>query len=479
MREFGAARYTAPLSDNFTSDWDRFEPIVLIVWREAFGIELDPWQRALLRAILETYPPGHARAGQLRYRSVVVSMGRQNGKTELGAILGLWGLLRQSNAFTVGLASSKEQADLIYARARKAITGNPTLAKRFRRSTGTRGLETHDGAIYRVAPATSAGLQGIPITTALVDELHILPRELWADVVNGMGGRPNTLVIGITTAGGDESELLKNLYETGDKAVAGDPTLERFGFFCWEAPESIVPTDDAKLLDYLKAANPALSGGRLDPETILADVRALSTAEILRYRLNRFTSGTEAFIDLAKWGECQRPWDSEWPTGTQPVIALDWSTGQQYATIAAAALDESGNAHTQLVATIVNPTLEGLTALCEELSFRYPTAFVMYSYRLRELGNELKRRGYPVSLYSPADIVRASNSFYARVARKTLRHAGDPLLTVQLPRTVSKPHGDSFIISASDSSTEIDAVMATVMAVHAAEVTPQQTASFF
>lgn len=406
-------------------------------------------------------------------------MGRQNGKTELGAILGLWGLLRQSNAFTIGLASSKEQADLIYARARKAITGNPTLAKRFRRSTGTRGLETHDGAIYRVAPATSAGLQGIPITTALVDELHILPRELWADVVNGMGGRPNTLVIGITTAGGDESELLKNLYETGDKAVAGDPTLERFGFFCWEAPESIVPTDDAKLLDYLKAANPALSGGRLDPETILADVRALSTAEILRYRLNRFTSGTEAFIDLAKWGECQRPWDSEWPTGTQPVIALDWSTGQQYATIAAAALDESGNAHTQLVATIVNPTLEGLTALCEELSFRYPTAFVMYSYRLRELGNELKRRGYPVSLYSPADIVRASNSFYARVARKTLRHAGDPLLTVQLPRTVSKPHGDSFIISASDSSTEIDAVMATVMAVHAAEVTPQQTASFF
>lgn len=406
-------------------------------------------------------------------------MGRQNGKTELGAILGLWGLLRQSNAFTVGLASSKEQADLIYARARKAITGNPTLAKRFRRSTGTRGLETHDGAIYRVAPATSAGLQGIPITTALVDELHILPRELWADVVNGMGGRPNTLVIGITTAGGDESELLKNLYETGERAVAGDPTLERFGFFCWEAPESIVPTDDAKLLDYLKAANPALSGGRLDPETILSDVRALSNAEILRYRLNRFTSGTEAFIDLAKWGECQRPWDSEWPTGTQPVIALDWSTGQQYATIAAAALDESGNAHTQLVATIVNPTLEGLTALCEELSFRYPAAFVMYSYRLRELGNELKRRGYPVSLYSPADIVRASNSFYARVARKTLRHAGDPLLTVQLPRTVSKPHGDSFIISASDSSTEIDAVMATVMAVHAAEVTPQQTASFF
>lgn len=464
------ARVTPALSENFTTEWDRFGPIIVAAWA-MLDIELDEWQVWLLRRVMETYPPGHPRAGELRFRQVLISVGRQNGKTEIAAALALWGLLRRKAGLTVGIASNTEQATLVYDRVRAVIGTNPELADLFRRVTGTRGLELHNGASYVTKAAKSAALQGLPIHTGIIDEVHIVEPELWADLVNGTGARANAIVIGITTAGGDHSALLKDLYATADKAIAGE--AERFGAFIWESPEATVPDDDAALIEALKPANPRLASGKIDPEIFLADVRTTpgGKAGIVRYRLNRFTSGTEAFIDLALWARVQREYGDEWPAG-RPVFALDWSEGQTYASIAAAILVD-GVVYTEIAAQITNPTLEGLVAECERLAEHWPLGFVMYSYTLRELGNELKRRGYPVSLFTPADVVRASNSFYARVMRGTLKHAGDPVLTVQLPRTVRKPHGDSFIISHAESSIEIDAVKATLMAVHAAEVIPE------
>ena len=55
---------------------------------------------------------------------------------------------------------------------------------------------------------------------------------MWQAVVNnGQRARKNPMVIGLTTAGDENSELLKSLYETGKKAATGDPNLGRFGIF--------------------------------------------------------------------------------------------------------------------------------------------------------------------------------------------------------------------------------------------------------
>ncbi len=74
-----------------------------------------------------------------------------------------------------------------------------------------------------------------------------MPAALWSDMVNGTGGRKNGMVFGITTAGDESSILLKDLYETGAKSVASDPSLERFGFFEWSAPEARVPESDVTI----------------------------------------------------------------------------------------------------------------------------------------------------------------------------------------------------------------------------------------
>lgn len=439
-----------------------------MVWRTAFNITFDPWQEWLLRAVMEVYPAGHEKAGQLRYRQVVISMGRQNGKTELGAILGIWGLLRAPNSNTVGIASSADQARLVYDRANQAIAANASLAKRFRKLTDTRGIRANDGARYEIKAAKSAALQGIPIHTGLVDEVHLLKTALWTDLVNGTGGRPNAIVVGITTAGDENSELLTNLYETGHDAAEGNPALTGFGFFLWEASESRVPDDDAELLALLTAANPALASGRSDAANILSDVRAMPISEVIRYRLNRFHTSTEAFMPLDSWEKCRRPFTATMPRG-ELVFCLDMSPSHDYASIAAAVVDEDGVTHTELVAWLVKPELGQLVRICERLWRHSPNTFAMDSYTLRDLGNELKMRGLPVTILSRVDAVNGSALLHQKVSQGKLQHAGDALLSAQLPRAKAKTMGDGYRIVPSESSFEIEAVMATVGAVLTAE----------
>lgn len=460
-------RYTKPLSEDFPSAIDKFLPALRIVWVVAFGFALDEWQEWLLRASLEVYPKGHPKAGILRYRQVVISMGRQNGKTEIAAALGLVGLLMRSRALVIGIASSAEQARIVYQRTMMAIRSNKALAKRFDALTDTRGLRAKDGGRYEIKAAKGAALQGLPISMGIVDELHLLVLDLWTSLVNGTGGRDNAIVVGITTAGDDNSELLKHLYQLGEVAVEQDDS--RFGFFVWEAPEARVPEDDDELKQFLIEANPSLSADRVDLENVLSDVRSMPDSDVIRYRLNRFVASSTVFISQNIWLQCARGIDETLPTGIQPVIAIDRTPDWGFATITASVKDAQGIIHTEMIASIARPNLDQLVAICSELSRHNPSVYVMDSFSLKALAAELKKRGLKVLSATQADVLNASSLAFSKIKRKTVRHAGDPVLSLQMPRTIRKNVGENFRISRKDSSVEIDAVMATVLGIWAAE----------
>ena len=472
---------TEPLSANYESEADWLLPIVEIAWRSADdpNFKLDEWQADLIRRMLEVYPAGHERAGELRYRQIVCSMGRQNGKSVIGAILGLFGLLRAPGQLVIGIASSAEQARILYERTMHVIRANPSLAARFDKLTDTRGIRAKDGGKYEIKAARSGALQGLPLNVGLCDELHIMPSALWSDMVNGTAAKTNGLVVGITTAGDENSELLKQLYEVGHKAIGGDKTLERFGFFLWESPDAKVPDNDEELAEYLRAANPALAAGRLDMANVISDVRSMPEIDVVRYRLNRFVAGSSVFITPTMWQACARPTDTPMPTGERPVFAIDRSPDWGYASIAVAVKADDGNTYTELVASIVKPTVEQLVHLCLQLSQYSPQTFGVEGYALRDLGNELKKRGLPVTILSSSDIVNASSLAYSLIAQRKIRHGSDPILSVQFPRTIRKNVGDSFRISRRDSSVEIDAVLATIQAVYLAQTRLQTSLQVF
>lgn len=457
-------RFSAPLTPDFRSAFDGYAAAFRVAWKASRGYTLDAWQEDILRRITELRPDGH-----LRYRQVLVSMGRQNGKSELAAALGIWGLLRKPGALNIGVASSAEQARIIYQRTQSVIRGTPALRKRCEALTDTRGIRTRDGGRYEIKASKSAALQGLAIDLALIDEVHLIQPELWADLLNGTGSRDDCLIVGLTTAGDADSELLLRLYSLAESGEAGDS----FGYFIWESPEATVPADDTELATLLMAANPSLATGRVAMDNVIADVRTMPDADIIRYRLNRFTSTTDNFVSPSIWQMGAQACEDA--PGRGIVYALDRSPGWEYATLTASWKRPEGGIWTEVVASVVKPSPGSLVELCAKYAGRGDArAFVMDSYSLKQVGGELKLRGVQVHLASLADVSAASALFYANTLQRKIHHPGDPLLTMQLPGAKRKnvPGSEAFRVVRSSGALAIDAVMATVLGCYFAETLP-------
>jgi phage terminase large subunit-like protein len=461
------ARWTPPLSPDFPSAFDGYRQLFRLIWIAAFGYAMEAWQEQAVRHALELYPPGHRRAGQLRWRQIVISLGRQNGKTEIAAAIGLWALLMKAAPSVVGLATSAEQARLVYKRTMRAIRGTPQLARRFKALTETRGIQTKDGGQYEIKAAKSAALQGIPIDVGLVDELHILARALWFDLINGMGGRPNCLVVGITTAGDDGSELLLHLYEQGAEAIDAGPDA-RFGFYCWESQNAAVPEDDTELGRELARANPSIASGRVDLENAITEVRSMPAQDAIRYRLNRFVEAISAFITAAMWHD--NFVREDFPAGVAPIFTIDRTPDWSAATIGVFGKRPDGRIYCDVAASLVRPTQGQLVELCVALNAAHaPATFGMDSFTLRDLGRELELRGIPVTMAGLGDVMAGSQLFYAKLQQKQLAHPGNDLLAAQIPLTKRKDSDGGFKISRQASSSSIDGVMSHVIGVQLTE----------
>lgn len=459
-------RWTEPLAPDFPSAFDSYRALFRIVWFAAFEYTLEVWQETLLRHVFELYPEGHKRAGQLRWRQVVVSLGRQNGKTEIACAVALIVLLMKARPLLIGIASTVDQANLIYQRTMYVINQSPRLRAKFAATTRTRGIRTHDGGSYELKANKSGALQGIPLDAGLVDELHLLLREVWDDLVNGLGGRANSFVFGITTAGNDDSDLLLSLYAKGAESIENGGA-GRVAFFCWEALNALMPDDDDELGRELARANPAVACGRVDLETTIEDVRSMPEPGAIRYRLNRFTGSENVFISGAMWNACHD--DVAWPAGAAPIFVVDRTPDWSYASIGAFTKLEDGRIYCDLVASFVRPTLEQLVDACVTLAKWNPTTYGIDGYALRDLGRALEDRGLPVTFGTQADALNGSALFYSKVKQKLIVHPGHALLAMQIPKAVRKDVGEGFRVSRAKSG-QIDAVMTHVQGVLLADV---------
>lgn len=455
------AEWTPPLTTDFPNVADRFLPALDLVFRVAFGRGLLEWQKNALRCITEIDPA----TGTLRWRQFLVLVPRQQGKTHLVSALVLIWLLWRAGEQVISVASNAEQARILFKRTLDLIRSNQSLGRRFRKATESRGIVSTNGSSYDVRAAKGSVLQGIPISLGVVDEVHIVMPELWNALLNGTGGRNNAMVVGISTAGDDNSEQLHHLIEEGQ---AG-----RIGLLWWRASTDQVPADDAELGNLLLEASPSLAEGLAPLDNAIADARTLPSSDVVRYKLNRHTGTTDNFVPVSIWLMGQQE-PVEAPTAGV-VYAIDRSPEWEYATLTASWRLPEGHVWTEVVASVVRPSPAGLVEMCSSLAGRGDArAFVMDSYSLKQVGAELKLRGVAVQLASLSDVAAASALFYANTVQRKINHPGDPLLSVQLPGAKRKnvPGSEAFRVSRSSGALSIDAVMATVLGCYFAETLP-------
>jgi phage terminase large subunit-like protein len=475
MVDWKPTYFTLPLSPEFPTDGNKVINISQTLWRLPEKndeiLVLTDWQKWLIQHVLERYPDDFhdpSKAGRLRYKQVVISMPRKNGKSLLGALFALYGMLLHEPApEVISVAASADQAKIVYRRLKHQVDSSELLAHFFSKSTEHRGLWTKDGTgIYKVIAAKAATAQGLHPSLVVFDELHVANEDVWTAMSLGSATREDGLTIGITTAGDDTSNLLKHLYERGMAAIQGQEDLERFGFFCWEAPQGCALDDE----EAVRMANPQLASGILNWESVKNELATMPEPDARRYRLNQFVSSMNAWIPVGAWSQCPegRPTNPE-------VFAIERTSGWEYVSIVTAQMQEDGKIATELVASLNNTDIDGVIKVCLDLA-KYGKPFIMDGNVLDDLGSALKQKGLRVQMTSNKDLISASNNTYSRIIKKQLIHPRDEIVTLQMQRAVRKNSGESWRIARKDSGTDIDAAVATVLAIWFVEtqIKPQQ-----
>ncbi|MGA1038182.1 MAG: terminase large subunit domain-containing protein, partial [Ilumatobacteraceae bacterium] len=85
---------------------------------------LTNWQVALLDALYERRDDG-----LLRYRRSLIGLGRKNGKSLLGSLIALYGLIEgEPGAEVYSAAGDRQQARVVFNEAKWQITQSPALS---------------------------------------------------------------------------------------------------------------------------------------------------------------------------------------------------------------------------------------------------------------------------------------------------------------------------------------------------------------
>lgn len=474
------ARYTPSLTgdENFRTDGNRLLKFAGKHWSvaEAATMTLDVWQSWLIRHVLERYPddwPVEHLRGQLRFRQVVISIARQNGKSLIEGIFALYFLcLHLRGPRVIGIASIDRQAKIVYDRVKYAIDNSEALSRELR-TTNTRGIWRRDNSgLYMTLPAKEDSAQGEPGTGILADELHLMIAALWDAMILAQKSKKNALMIGITTAGDDSSELLIRLYKEGAEAINGKD--ERFGFFVWEAPSDELT--EAGVI----AANPAVACGRIPLEQTMADAQKMwrdtqrgpdgltGRQRAIRYTLNRQIGGAaDSWTNSAAWEASTT--DELDHAGADLVFGVDVTEGWEWASITAASRADDGSHAVELVASLEAPTPELLIDACNALALgRGRVAFAVDRRTLDAIGRRLaEKHGRTVYRLTLAELDAGSQYAHKRIDRGVVAHPADPLVRLQSARARRRPSGDGgWRLSRTLSLGDIDAIHAAVMALY-------------
>jgi phage terminase large subunit-like protein len=469
--------WTPPLSPDAPSDGPKAVAIAREFYRTETGrkLELDVWQFKLICSILERYPDDYhdpSKAGELRFKQAIVSIPRQQGKSTIASVILLYSIVL-TQAPNIGvLASTKEQANIVFARVAYNFDNNPVLKERFKKTQG-RGIESRrkdKPAHFKIHAGRGDTLQGITFVgkvAVVVDELHVTKAEAYDAAVDGCSAQRDAMVLGISTAGSEVSVLLKRLYVTGKQAIAQSEDYNpRFGFWHWTVPEGTPLWDE----DALRRANPAMSSGRMDLEQEILKGKAKPDgdyAHFRRYRRNEFVSSENVWIPVSLWSglEQDRVDMSAYPV----VLSVDRSERWERATLVMSARID-GKIHTKVIARLNDPGREWIEKIVQDVCSRYNVVDVVMDQRgLKEVVDHLKALGIPARTVSIAELARATHTANSLIVEKKIVHGGDRYLKEQLPKTVAVLNEAGLVISQRKSEGFIDAVKATVIGIWATE----------
>lgn len=325
--------------------------------KDVLGKNLYPWQKwALIHTLEITGDLGGE--WHFRYRTVLILVSRQCGKTVLSEVLASFFLnvLCAGNIF--GTSLSLDKAEEVWEAVIQDQESIPVLSSeidRVARTNGNKRLILTGLRQYKVGAPTRRAGRGDSNDLVMLDELREhRDWETWAAAAASINAKPNGMIVCFSNAGDPDSIVLRQIREQAIGAIngkaagdyGGEVDTDALGLFEWSAPEGAA-TDD---MDALAQANPALGYGNLTERALLANRQTFPEA---KFRSECMCQQVETILP--------QPFpDGAWDAGVDPasqiapeseiVYGIDLSQDRRWTTIAACGMREDGNYHIEVVA---------------------------------------------------------------------------------------------------------------------------------
>jgi phage terminase large subunit-like protein len=446
---------------------------------------LEDWQRGFM---------GEALAVDEKQRqvwsSVVLVVGRKNGKTAMLSAYALYRLLHDEGQPEILLAaSSDKQAGRLFEAVMAYVRRRPELLEQvhLRDYIGEISRVDGGGKILRMASDPSA-VHGYNPSLVICDELHAWTkpnhRRAWAALTTAGGARAQTQVFTITTAGeaqDRETSILGRLIDgnqsKGELERADGLTISRNRASRTLVYNYSAPTTDPYDTPAMKLANPA-SWVTFDYLREQAENPELTDAEVLQLHGCVWAAGINAWITPHAWEGC-RDDDALVPEGGAVYVGVDVGLVHDSTAVVAAHRREDGRivvqarvwaAKADAVAHVTVPggvvDLELVEDYIRDLIGRYDVREVVYDPRFFERSAQMLADSVVIAPFhqNSSEMADAYQSWYAAVLEGRIAHDGDHVLSSHVMSTAASKSDRGWKISKIRQNQRIDAHVAAVMA---------------
>jgi hypothetical protein len=206
----------SPETERWTLGYD-----VVDFAEQVLEVELVPWQAWFLVHALELNEEG-----SLRFRTVVLLVARQNGKSTIAQVLTIWLLCVWGWPLVLGTAQDLDVAEEIWSDVVDMVQENDELAgmvENVVKVNGKKALELTAKRRYKVKAANRRAGRGLSGNLVLLDELREHQNwQAWGAITKTTLARAEAMILALSNAGDITSVVLRYLRTTAHR-VLGDP----------------------------------------------------------------------------------------------------------------------------------------------------------------------------------------------------------------------------------------------------------------
>jgi hypothetical protein len=432
---------------------------IAVEFAESIGLELDEWQRWLVRMAFAR------RADRLwAARDVGIEVTRQSGKNVVLEVIELAGVFLLGDRLIVHSAHRADVSHEHFLSMRARIESCDDLMDAMPTSRANNGFITTNGnesielangnRILFKARAQASG-RGPRPQKIVFDEALVLAQAQIGSMAPGISAQKNPQLIFASSSPKADSAVLHSLRARALEPDAGD----RLFYAAWNNPPDTDPTDQ----EAMYRVNPSLGYGRMTEESLLANRKLMSAAEYLREHMGV----PDEPVDVTVSGVIpDEVWSALADPGSQITsnlcIALDVAPDRKWAAFGSAGRRTDGRLHVEIVDR--RPGTAWVIERGKDLSGKYGAIRVQRGSPAESFIPQFRAAGMQVTEVSKAEHAQAVGQVLDAANSDGLRHLAQPTLNAAVQSAQLQVSGDVEVIGRRTSKADVCGFVAVTIA---------------